>query len=173
VQATALLPALRRVGFAWRWRWDFRELHLRELGRVSAWMLAYVVGSQIALLVVLRLAQSAATTPGQNAAGPAIFNNAFLIFMMAHGIVAVSIITVLMPRMAAAAAEHRSTDLVAQLSLGTRLTAVVLVPATAAYVVLGRPLAVSLFQYGHYSHPAAIATGWVIAVAGLGLVPFA
>src|SRR5262249_8122096 len=101
IQASALLPALRRVGFAWRWRWDFRELRLRELGRVSAWMLAYVIGSQIALLVVLHLAQSAATK-GHNAAGPAIFNNAFLIFMMAHGIVAVSIITALMPRMAAA-----------------------------------------------------------------------
>jgi putative peptidoglycan lipid II flippase len=172
VQATALLPALRRVGFVWRWRWDFRELHLREIGRVSAWMLAYVVASQVALLVVLRLAQSASVR-GSNAAGPFVFNNAFLIFMMAHGIVAVSIITALMPRMAAAAAEHRSQDLIAQLSLGTRLTAVVLIPVTAAYVVLGRPLAVSLFQYGHYSHSAAIATGWVIAVAGLGLVPFA
>jgi putative peptidoglycan lipid II flippase len=172
VQAAALLPALRRVGFAWRWRWDFRELHLREIGRVSVWMLAYVVASQIALVVVLRLAQVAShRTAG--AAGPAIFNNAFLIFMMAHGIVAVSIITALMPRMAAAAAENRHDDLISQLSLGTRLTAVVLVPTTAAYVVLGRPLAVSLFQYGNYTHDAAIATGWVIAVAGLGLVPFA
>jgi putative peptidoglycan lipid II flippase len=172
VQAAALLPALRRVGFAWRWRWDFRELHLREIGRVSVWMLAYVVASQIALVVVLHLAQSA-SHGAAGAAGPAIFNNAFLIFMMAHGIVAVSIITALMPRMAAAAAENRHDDLISQLSLGTRLTAVVLVPATAAYVVLGRPLAVSLFQYGNYSHDAAIATGWVIAVAGLGLVPFA
>jgi putative peptidoglycan lipid II flippase len=172
VQAIGLFPALRRVGFAWRWRWDFRELHLRELGRVSGWMLVYVIGSQVGLLVVLKLAQ-AASEKGTNAAGPAIFNNAFLIFMMAHGIVAVSIITALMPRMAAAAAERRNADLVAHLSLGTRLTAVVLIPATAAYVVLGRPLAVTLFQFGHYKHDAAVATGWVIAVAGLGLVPFA
>jgi putative peptidoglycan lipid II flippase len=172
VQAVGLFPALRRVGFAWRWRWDFRQLHLRELGRVSAWMLVYVIGSQVGLVVVLKLAQSA-SEKGTNAAGPAIFNNAFLIFMMAHGIVAVSIITALMPRMAAAAAERRNEDLVAHLSLGTRLTAVVLVPATAAYVVLGRPLAVTLFQFGHYKHDAAVATGWVIAVAGLGLVPFA
>jgi putative peptidoglycan lipid II flippase len=93
--------------------------------------------------------------------------------MMAHGIVAVSVITALMPRMAAAAAEHRHGDLVDQLSLGTRLTAVVLVPATVAYIVLGRPLAVSLFEWGQYSHSAAIATGTVIALAGLGLVPFA
>jgi putative peptidoglycan lipid II flippase len=93
--------------------------------------------------------------------------------MMIHGIVAVSIITALMPRMAGAAATGRHRDLVYQLSLGTRLSAVVLVPATAAYLVLGRPLGVSLFAVGQYSHEQVVATGSVIAVAGLGLVPFA
>jgi putative peptidoglycan lipid II flippase len=172
VQAVGLWPALRKVSFRWKWRGDFRQLHLRELGRVSAWMLVYVIVSQIGLVVVLTLAQRAADN-GAGAAGPAIFNNAFLIFMMAHGIVAVSIITALMPRMSAAAAENRHGDLAHQLSLGTRLTAVVLIPATVAYVVLGRPLAVTLFEFGNYGHAEAISTGWVIAVAGLGLVPFA
>jgi putative peptidoglycan lipid II flippase len=172
VQAVGLWPALRRVAFRWRWRWDFRELHLRELGRVSAWMLAYVLVSQLGVVAVLTLAQRAADA-GAGAAGPAIFNNAFLIFMMAHGIVAVSIITALMPRMAAAAAENRHADLVHQLSLGTRLTAVVLLPTTVGYVVLGRPLAITLFSWGNYGHAEAVTTGWVIAVAGLGLVPFA
>ena len=172
VQAAGLWPALRRVAFRWRWRWDFRELHLRELGRVSAWMLVYVLVSQLGVVAVLTLAQRAADT-GTDAAGPAIFNNAFLIFMMAHGIVAVSIITALMPRMAAAAAENRHADLVHQLSLGTRLTAVVLLPATVGYAVLGRPLAITLFSWGEYGHAEAVTTGWVIAVAGLGLVPFA
>jgi putative peptidoglycan lipid II flippase len=172
VQATGLWPALRRVGFRWKWRWDFRQLHLREIGRISSWMLAYVVVSQIAVVVVFKLAQMAADN-GHNASGPAVYNNAFLIFMMAHGIVAVSIITALMPRMAAAAAEQRHDELIHQLSLGTRLAAVVLIPTTVAYIVLGRPLAVTLFNWGNYDHDAAVATGWVIAVAALGLVPFA
>lgn len=172
VQAAGLWPALRRVGFRWAWRWDFRALHLGELARVSAWMLGYVLVSQIAVLAVLKIAQLAADS-GEDAAGPAIFNNAFLIFMMAHGIVAVSIITALMPRMAAVAADHRYRELVEHLSMGTRLVAVVLVPTTVAYAVLGRPLAVSLFQFGNYGHREAVMTGWVIAVAGLGLVPFA
>jgi putative peptidoglycan lipid II flippase len=171
VQTAGLLPALRRVGFRWRWRWDFRELHLAELGRVSSWMLVYVAVSQVAQVVIFKLAYSAANTAG--AAGPAIYLNAFLIFMMAHGIIAVSVITALMPRMSAAAAEQRHSDLADLLSLGTRLTAVVLVPATVAYIVLGRPLAVTLFEWGNYDHEEAVATGWVIAVAGLGLIPFA
>ena len=93
--------------------------------------------------------------------------------MMAHGIVAVSIITALLPRMSAFAAEHRYRDVAAQLSLGTRLSAVILVPATAVYILLGRQLGVALFQFRSYGHADSVATGWVIAAAGIGLVPFA
>ena len=172
VQSAGLWPALRRVGFRWAWRWDFRALHLGQLARVSAWMLCYVLVSQLAVVAIIKIAQLAADS-GEDAAGPAIYNNAFLIFMMAHGIVAVSIITALMPRMSAMAAERRYADLADQLSMGARLVSVVLMPATVAYVVLGRPLAVSLFQFGNYRNAEAVMTGWVIAVAGLGLVPFA
>lgn len=171
VQAGGLVPALRKVGFRWRWRWDFRELHLGELGRVGGWMLGYVLVSQVGVMVALKIAQIAADRAG--APGPTVYNNSYLIFMMAHGIVAVSIMTALMPRMSSAAAEGRHADLADQLSFGTRLSAVILIPATAAYLVLGRPLGVSLFGYGHYGISDAAKTGWVIAVAGLGLVPFA
>jgi putative peptidoglycan lipid II flippase len=172
VQTAGLVPALRRFGFRWKWRWDFRQLHLSDLARVSSWMLVYVVLGQLAQFVVFKLAKMAADASA-GAAGPAIYNNAFLLFMMAHGIIAVSIITVLMPRMSSAAAQNRGADLAEHLSVGTRLTSVLLVAATVGYVILGRPLAVTLFQWGNYRHAEALATGWVVAVAGLGLIPWA
>jgi putative peptidoglycan lipid II flippase len=172
VQASGLIPALRRVQFRWKWRFDFGKLGLRQIGRTSAWMLTYVIMTQIGLTVILKLSQSAASRD-HSAPGPAIFNNAFLIFMMAHGIVAVSILTALMPRLARAAAESRFADMGHNLTMGTRLSAVILIPVTAAYIVLGRPLAVALFQWGNYTHAEAIRTGTVIAVAAIGLVPYA
>jgi putative peptidoglycan lipid II flippase len=171
VQAAGLIPALGKVGFRWRWRWDFRELHLGELARIGGWMMTYVLVSQVGVIVALKVARIAADRVG--AAGPTVYLNSYLIFMMAHGIVAVSILTALMPRMSAAAAEGRYADVAAHLSLGTRLSSVILIPATAAYLVLGRPLGVTLFGYGSYGVEDAARTGWVIAVAGLGLVPFA
>jgi putative peptidoglycan lipid II flippase len=170
VQTAGLWPALRRVGFRWKWRFDFRKLGLGELGRMSAWMLMFVVVSQAGVLAVFNIAKRAGDHAGP---GPAIFNNAFLIFMMAHGIVAVSIITALMPRMSAAAADARHRDLTAQLSTGIRLSAVILIPTTLAYLVLGRPLAVTILDWRDYGHGRALATGTVIAVAGLGLIPYA
>jgi putative peptidoglycan lipid II flippase len=170
VQAAGLWPALRRVGFRWRWRFDFRALGLGELGRLAVWMLLFVVVSQVGVFVVLKVAKQAGT---EGAAGVVIFQVAFLLFMMAHGIVAVSVMTALMPRLSAAAADGRHHDLVAQLSSGLRLVSVMLVPIMAAYVVLGRPIAVTLFEYGHVSHAEALSMAPVIAVAGLGLVPYA
>jgi putative peptidoglycan lipid II flippase len=170
VQAVGLLPALRRVGFRWKLRFDFGALGLGELGRLASWMLLFVIVSQIGLFVVIGIAKAVGT---EGAAGVIVFQNAFLIFMMAHGIVAVSVLTALMPRLSAAAAEGRHQDLVNHLTGGLRLVSVVLVPITAAYLVLGRPMAVTLFEWGNYDHEDALATGPVIAVAGLGLVPYA
>lgn len=169
-QAAGLFPALRKVGFRWKWRWDWRQLQLRQLARTAAWMLGYVIVNQASTTIILTISNWALHHGGS---GPIVYNNAYLIFMMANGIVAVSIMTALMPRMSAAAAQQRFKDLTEHLSLGIRLSSVILIPATAAYLVLGRQLAVTIFDWGKYDQGDAIATGWVIAAAGLGLVPYA
>jgi len=105
-QAAGLLPALRRVGFAWKWRWDPRGLGLREIGKLAGWMLCYVAANQIAVFVVVNMLNGVADT-GRNA-GVLIFNNVFLLTMMAHGIIGVSVMTALLPKMSAAAADGRA-----------------------------------------------------------------
>jgi putative peptidoglycan lipid II flippase len=169
VQSLALMPALRRVGFRWRWRFDFRSLGLRELARLGGWAFCYVLVSQIGLLVLLRLANEASA---RGEAGPLIFNNTFLLLMMAHGIVAVSIITALLPRMSAAAAQRRWPDFIEDLSRGTRLSLVALAPIGIAYAVLALPIARSLFEHGAFSHRDALDTSPVLLMAAIALIPF-
>jgi putative peptidoglycan lipid II flippase len=170
VQTTGLVPALRRVGFSWRWRFDFGALGLRELSRLGAWMFCYVAVSQIGLVVVIRLLNRASAG---DEAGPLIYNNVYLLLMMAHGIVAVSIITALMPRMSAAAADGRLADVSADLSRGTRTVTAMLAPIAVCYAVLAVPIAVALFRYGAFGTDDALATSVVLLVAALALVPFA
>jgi putative peptidoglycan lipid II flippase len=172
VQALGLLPSLRGVGFRWRWRFDFRKLGLRQLGRVGGWMFCYVIVNQLALLVMTNLLNRASEN-GKDGAGTLIFNNVYLLMMMAHGIVVVSIITALLPRMSAAAADGRARDIVTDLSRGVRTVIVVLVPLTACYVVLALPISIVLFQHGAFNRTQAIATAPVLVIAGLALVPFA
>ncbi|MFE9651525.1 murein biosynthesis integral membrane protein MurJ [Micromonospora sp. NPDC006431] len=175
VQAAGLLPALRRVGFRWKWRFDFRELGLRELARLGAWMFCYVAVNQLGLFVVVNLLTRAAGegNKGETKAGLLIYNNVFLLLMMAHGIIAVSIITALMPRMSAAAGEGRFRDVTADLSRGTRMVTAVLAPVAVCYAVLAGPLSVLTFRYGAFTSENAVATSTVLLVAAAGLVPFA
>jgi putative peptidoglycan lipid II flippase len=167
VQAAGLWPALRRVGFRMRWRFDFAALRLRELGRLGAWMFCYVGVNQISVLVVLSLINGAGAE-----AGLLIFNQVFLLLMMAHGIVGVSIIMALLPRMSAASADQRYPDLVADLSRGTRMATAVLAPIAVAYAVLALPISTTLFQWGVFDAQASRATAPVLLMAGLALIPF-
>lgn len=169
VQALGLLPALRRVGFRWRTRFDFRELGLRRLARVGGWMFCYVIVNQLALLVLTNLLNRAQN----DGAGTMIYNNVFLLMMMAHGIVAVSIITALLPRMSAAAADGRATDIAADLSRGIRMVTVMLAPIAVTYVVLALPISIALFERSNFTRTASIHTAPVLAMAGLALLPFA
>lgn len=170
VQAAGLLPALRKVGFRWRWRFDFGALGLPELARLSAWMICYVAVSQLGLMVLFNLLNRAGE---QNAAGPLIYNNVFLLMMMAHGIVAVSIITALMPRMSSAAADGRFADMADDLSRGTRMVTAVLAPIAICYAVLAAPISVTLFRWGAFTAENATATSLVLLVSALALIPFA
>jgi putative peptidoglycan lipid II flippase len=169
VQAAGLLPALRKVGFRWRWRFDFGKLGLRELGRLGGWMFCYVAVSQVGLLFVVNLLSRSKG----NEAGLMIYNNVFLLLMMAHGIIAVSIITALMPRMSAAAADGRYADVAADLSRGTRMVTAVLAPIAVCYAVLAGPISVTLFRYGAFTEENATATSLVLLFGALALVPFA
>ncbi|MEH0969913.1 murein biosynthesis integral membrane protein MurJ [Micromonospora sp. CPCC 205546] len=170
VQTAGLLPALRKVGFRWKWRFDFRKLGLSELAKLGAWMFCYVAVNQLGLFVVVNLLTRAA---GENSAGLLIYNNVFLLLMMAHGIIAVSIITALMPRMSGAAADGRFHDLTADLSRGTRMVTAVLAPIAVCYAVLAAPISVVVFRYGAFTGENALATSTVLLVAAVGLVPFA
>ena len=168
VQGAALLPALRRVGFTWNWRWDPRGLGLGEIGRLAGWMLCYVGANQLAVFLVANLLNRVSD---EDRAGVLAFNNVYLLTMMAHGIIGVSVMTALLPRMSAASADGRFADVSADLSRGIRLTATALAPIAVVYGVLGVPIAVTLFQGGAYSPEAAYATGHVLVVSAFAVLP--
>ena len=168
-QAAGLLPALRRVGFAWKWRWDPRALGLREIGRLAGWMFCYVAANQIAVFVVVN-ALNGVSGDGRHA-GVLIFNNVFLLTMMAHGIIGVSVMTALLPKMSAAAADGRYADVSADLSRGIRLAATALAPIAVTYGVLAAPIAVTLFQGGRFTSQMAAATAVVLVVGAFAVLP--
>ena len=66
-QALVLLPFLRSAGYRFRPRFDFRHTGLGKTVRLAKWTLGFVLVTQLALVVVNRLASSA--TVGGSGAG--------------------------------------------------------------------------------------------------------
>ena len=172
VQAAILLPALRRVGFRWRWRFDIRNARLGETARLAGWMIAYVVISQVGVIVIQRLAVLVERAHPA-APGLGVLINAQLLFMVPYGIVAVSLITALLPRMSRAAVDGQPREVARDLSLGTRLVSVLLLPVTAAFVALGPAIGTLLYSHGRSSTDDGRDVGLALAAGALGLLPFA
>jgi putative peptidoglycan lipid II flippase len=169
VQALVLVPALRRTGFRFRWRLDLRGSRLGEAGPLALWVIGYVVISQLGYLVQLRIANSIPDSEP----GTSVFINASLLFQMPYGILGVSLLTALMPRMSRAAARGDRDRVLADLSLGSRLTALALLPVTGLFMVLGPAIGTVVFAHGRTDVPEARTIGAVLAVSAFGLVPFA
>ena len=170
VQAVVLLPLLRRAGVPLRPRWGLRETGLREAGTLGLWVMGYVAVSQVGVVVATRVANDAGRDGGL---GSSAFAIASLLFQMPYGIIGVALLTALLPRMSRAAARADVPRVVQDLSLGTRLSAVGLLPVTAALTVLGPPLAVVVFARGNTSVAEAQGIGAALAVGAFGLLPMA
>jgi putative peptidoglycan lipid II flippase len=159
---------MRRVGFALRLRWDWRNAGLRRAGPFAGWMLGYVVTNQLGYLVIVHLA----TAVGGGKGVYAIYSYAYVLFTLPYAIVAVSVITALFPGMSRSAADGDEPAVAHTLARGLSLAGVVLVPATVLLVVLGPSIGVVVFSHGRISPASAHLTGQVLVGFGIGLLPF-
>ena len=173
LQALVLVPVLRRTGFRYKPRFDFRGAGLGKARELAKWSLLFVLVNQVAYVVVVNLAarvDKAAQDTIAYGVGYTPYAYAYLFFILPHSIITVSVVTALLPRMSAAASEHRLTDLRDDLSTGWRLTAVGVVGAAAAYVALGRDLTGLL--YAAAGADGARYIGLVLGAFALGLPAF-
>jgi putative peptidoglycan lipid II flippase len=139
-QALILVPVLRRTGFRWRPRWGVRGVGLRTAGKVAGWSFAAVAVGQLGFVVTSRVVNDAAKVADKQhlkGAGRGIYDNAYLLFMLPHSLVAVSLVTALFTNMARSAAAGRLDLVRDDLSLGVRTTGAANVLATAGFLVLG------------------------------------
>jgi putative peptidoglycan lipid II flippase len=173
LQALVLVPVLRRTGFRFKPRFDFRGAGLGKARELAKWSLLFVLVNQVAYVVVVNLAarvDKAAQDTIAYGVGYTAYAYAYLFFILPHSIITVSVVTALLPRMSAAASDRRLSDLRDDLSTGWRLTAVGIVGAAAAYVALGRDLTGLL--YAGAGSDGARYIGLVLGAFALGLPAF-
>jgi putative peptidoglycan lipid II flippase len=170
VQALVLLPLLPKVGVPLRPRWGLKNTGLREAGTLGLWVIGYVAVSQVGVIVATNVANAAGRAGGL---GSAAFATSSLLFQMPYGIIGVALLTALLPRMSRAASRHDVAGVVSDLALGTRLSALGLLPVTAGLIVLGPPLAAVVFARGNTTVAEARGIGSALALGAFGLLPMA
>jgi putative peptidoglycan lipid II flippase len=127
--------------------------------------LAYVVVNQIGFGIALYLANGVQ-------GGPTSYFTAFAFFQLPYGIAAVSIMTALVPRLSTQYVEGDDPAFRATLAGALRTTALLVVPSTAIYLVLSKPLIQELLQHGVMRGASTGLVSAVLNMFAIGLLPF-
>lgn len=162
--ALALLPALHRARIHLRFLPALRHRAVRTMVRLSSWTVGYVVANQIALFVVLVLAN-------EERGGAIVYLSAYAFFQLPHGLFSVSITSAVAPELAAAGARADPPALRHRFSRALRLMLTVIIPAAAVYVALARPIVVALLQRGAFDAADAALVADTLVAFAIGL-PF-
>ncbi|MGX2994659.1 murein biosynthesis integral membrane protein MurJ [Streptomyces sp. JNUCC 64] len=176
VQALALAPALRAARFRWRPRFDWRGSGLARPLRSAGWLVLLVLTNQLAYGVVTRFAtaagERAAALGTDGGVGFSAYTNAYLLWAVPHGVVTVSLVTALLPRMSRAAADGDTAAVRRDVSGALRTSAAAIVPAACALFALAGPVMALVFQYGRTDADDTAAMALTLMAFAPGLIAF-
>nr|WP_264019087.1 murein biosynthesis integral membrane protein MurJ [Mycobacterium noviomagense] len=150
-QTAVLLVSIRRQRISLRPLWGIDD-RLKRFGAMAAAMVLYVLISQLGLV---------------------IGNQIGLVLMLPFGMIGVTVLTVVMPRLSRNAAADDIPAVLADLSLATRLTMITLIPTVAFMTVAGPAIGSALFAYGRFGNVDATHLGAAIALSAFTLIPYA
>jgi len=144
VQFLMALPVLRRVGFTLKISFTWRDPRIR---RILILMLPVTIGLG---LINFNLLINSVLGSLISEEAPAAIDRAFRLYMLPQGIFSVAIATVLFPSLSRLAARRDIDGLRAMAGEGTRLIALMLMPAAAATLVLAEPLTRVVYERGEF-----------------------
>jgi putative peptidoglycan lipid II flippase len=163
--ALVTIPAMIAAGLRYRPVWDWKHPAVRKLLTLSGWTIGFVAANQLAVVVIRNLAT------GEGEGILSAYVDAFTWFVLPHGLLAVSISTTFQPELARAVIARDRGEFVRRLSQGSRLIALLTLPAAAGLFVLREPI-IGLMQRGQFDPVASANTSRALAGLAIGLVAF-
>ena len=163
-QALVLLLFWRRTGLTFRPDFRWRGVGLGATVRAAGWTFAMILVTQLAGIVQSKVA----FTAGAEDASVAVLRIAWLIFMLPHSIIAVSIATPYFTRMSADARDGDLAAVRADLSASMRTIGLLVAGSAAALAAAALPFA-AVFSNAPRE---VVGIGGVLLAFLLGLVPF-
>jgi putative peptidoglycan lipid II flippase len=163
VQALVLFFFWRRVGLKFRFDFQWRGVDLGSAGKAAGWTFAMLLLTQLAAVIETNVANTVGDT--SHFASVAAMTQSWLIFMLPHSIIAVSIVTAFYTRMAEHAREGDAASFRTDFSTATRSIAALISFFSIALIVAAYPIARVFTQ--DYTQMGNVLIGYAA-----GLVPF-
>ena len=167
VQAALLFPSLRRAHLHIRFRWEPSHEAMKTIVGLAGWTFAFVVSSQIALGVILALADGV-KPPGAVSA----YTYAYIFFQLPYGVVAVSVMSAVTPSLSARWALRDTTGFRHRLAFGMRGMLAIIIPSSIGMLILARPLIDLVLIHGSETSTQGASTAAALAMFSLGLPGF-
>jgi putative peptidoglycan lipid II flippase len=165
LQSVVLYYFWRRIGLRYRPDFKFRGVGLGAAGKMASWTFGMLLLSTAAGIVETQVVSGAS---GEGAS-TAVLSTSWLIFMLPHSIITVSVATAYFTRMSEHASRGDTVRLRTDASSAIRGTTLLIVLASAVIMVCAYPFA-AVFVHESYEQTQAI--GNVIIAHLLGLVAF-
>jgi len=153
-QFVVLVPYLRASGFTYRPRFDFRDPELRHTLSLGIWTVLFVVVTQAAYLVVVRLA-SGGTAEGGDGTGYTVYSSSLLIMMVPHSVITVSLATAILPRLSVFAHDGELRELGSTVGSTLRTALALVLPFAVILPVVAGDVAGFAFGWGGGADTAA------------------
>lgn len=168
VQGLFLIIPLWRGGFRWRPRWGIRGYGLGAAGRLTMWTFTALLIAQLVGIATKKML-SWVRMNHPEVSSISAYDNAFLIFMLPHGLITVSILTALFPRMSSAHADGDTDGMRSLVRRGLTAPAVAVIPCSIAMVVLASPGVQTIWSL---RPDQVLPLAGAVAIMGVGLLPF-
>ena len=166
LQACILIPWLRRAGVRLKLQWGI-DARLRAFGRQAVAIVGYVAILQVGLVITYRIASHA------DSSGISVYATHWQLLQLPYGVLGVTILTAIMPRLSRNAAADNRDAVVDDLSLASRLTMVALVPTVAFMTFFGPAIGIAIFNFGKFDASISSQLGSVLAWGAFTLIPYA
>ncbi|WP_448853282.1 murein biosynthesis integral membrane protein MurJ [Corynebacterium frankenforstense] len=166
VQMLILIPPLKRAGVDLRPLWGIDE-RLKAFGGMAMAIIVYVAISQAGWVITTNIASAS------SAAAPNIYQQHWLLLQVPYGIIGVTLLTALMPRLSRNAADGDDKGVVRDLTLATKLTFIALIPVVLFFTAFGRDIGIALFHYGAFEREASELLGLTLSFSAFTLIPYA
>jgi putative peptidoglycan lipid II flippase len=166
LQAAALVPAMVKCDLRLRLVWRPKDPAILEILSLSGWTFGFVLANQLAVFVVLAIALHLGTGDVTD------YSYAFQFFQLPYGIIAVSVMSAVVPELALRHSTNDLAEMSHQFGLGLRRMMAGVVPATVGYLLLAGPLVALLLRHGPFHANGASHTAVALAFLSLGLPGF-